>query len=78
VPVSLIGGNTGTVHASLNRIEVRGTIPDRDVVLRYHWMETLVCRPRCTLAREPVAGDPVGFLRIRAPHPPDFVVENGY
>jgi hypothetical protein len=70
--------NEGNVRASLNRIAVTGTDPARDVVLRYHWMETLVCRPGCTVAREPIPDDPVGFIRVPAPHPADFVVENGY
>jgi hypothetical protein len=76
-PISVIEGK-GKVTASINRIEVAGTQPDRDVVLRYHWMETLGCSPDCTLEREPVAGDRVGFIRVPAPHPRDFVIENTY
>jgi len=47
-------------------------------VLRFHWLETFVCRPDCRLRREPVDADPVGFIRVEAPHPADFVIENGY
>ena len=66
------------VEASINRISVRGSDPDQDLVLRYHWMEQLRCVPDCTIAREPVEGDRVGFLRIPAPHPAEFAVENHY
>ncbi|PRQ00017.1 hypothetical protein ENSA5_28310 [Enhygromyxa salina] len=68
----------GRVDASVNRIEVTRTRPDEDLVLRYHWMETLRCAPDCKIAREPVKGDRVGFIRVPAPHPRDFVIENAY
>ncbi|MBN1772631.1 MAG: hypothetical protein JXB32_15280, partial [Deltaproteobacteria bacterium] len=70
--------NDGRLRASLNRLEVRGTDPARDVVLRYHWLETLVCRPECRVERHELPDDPVGFIRVPTPHPADFVVENGY
>lgn len=72
------GGSTGRVEAAINRIEVSGTRPDQDIVLRYHWMETLRCTPDCRIEREPVDHDRVGFIRIPAPHARDFVVENSY
>lgn len=75
--VSLLDGK-GKVQAQINRIEVSKTDGKRDVVLRYHWMETLRCSPDCTIEREPVAGDRVGFIRVPAPHPADFVIENSY
>ena len=75
--ISLIDGK-GKVQARINRIEVSGTQPNQDVVLRYHWMETLRCSPDCTIEREPVEGDRVGFMRVPAPHPKDFVIENSY
>ncbi|MBW2262944.1 MAG: hypothetical protein JRG91_13285 [Deltaproteobacteria bacterium] len=62
----------------MNRIEVTGSDPNSDLVLRYHWLETLVCTPDCSITREPVLDDSVGFIRIPAPHPADVVVENGY
>jgi hypothetical protein len=68
----------GRVSASINRIEVRDTRPDQDLVLRYHWMETLRCVPDCRIEREPVPGDRVGFIRVPAPHGRDFVIENSY
>jgi hypothetical protein len=71
-----LAGTPGTVRASTDRIEVRGTDPDRDAVLRFHWHERLGCSPDCRILREPVAGDPSGFIRIPAPHPPSLIVEN--
>jgi hypothetical protein len=76
-PVRLLDGK-GEVTASINRIEVTGSSPERDVVLRFHWMETLGCAPDCRIEREAVDGDRVGFIRVPAPHPRDFVVENTY
>jgi hypothetical protein len=76
-PISLIEGK-GKVAASINQIQVTGTQPNNDVVLRFHWMETLGCTPDCRIEREPVNGDRVGFIRIPAPHPRDFVVANTY
>jgi hypothetical protein len=78
LPVSFFQQNRGRVAASMNRLEVTGTAPDEDVVLRYHFLETLVCRPGCSLAQEPVPNDPVGFIRVPAPHPSDFTVLNAY
>jgi hypothetical protein len=75
---SFLARNRGTVKASLNRIEVTGTDPNEDAVLRYHFHETLVCKPNCTLKMEPLEDNPVGFIRVPAPHPADFVIENSY
>ncbi len=78
VPISYFQQGGGRIGASLNRLQVRGTDPDQDQVLRYHWLETLRCEPGCTVERSPVEGDRVGFIRIPAPHPPDFDVVNAY
>jgi len=77
-PVSLTVDGNGQVRASLNRIEVTGTDPDRDAVLRFHWFETLACEPDCRIEREPIAGNRVGFIRVPAPHPPSFAIVNRY
>jgi hypothetical protein len=77
LPVSLIEGR-GRVKSSTNRIEVTRSDPNEDILLRYHWLETLRCTPDCTIERVPLEHDRVGFMRIPAPHPRDFVIENGY
>ncbi|HQB43404.1 MAG TPA: hypothetical protein PLV85_07365 [Polyangiaceae bacterium] len=78
VPVSLTQEEPAEVSASLNRIDVYGTNPNRDVTLRFHWFETLVCEPQCRIERTPLADDPVGFIRVPAPHPTNFAIVNGY
>ncbi|MCP4674634.1 MAG: hypothetical protein GY854_03795 [Deltaproteobacteria bacterium] len=78
IPLSYFALNSGHVKTSLNRIEVSGTDPKKDVVLRFHWLETLVCRHECTIRREPIEHNSVGFIRVPAPHPTDFVIENNY
>jgi hypothetical protein len=79
LPVSLVAEGSGRVTASTNRILVTGSDPGRDVVLRYHWMETLACGPDCRLEREPIDDvDGVGFIRVPAPHPVDFEIRNVY
>lgn len=81
-PTSLLmaGGVEGQsrVNASTNRIEVTGTDPQVDVVLRYHWLETLVCEPDCELEPYELPGPRVPFMVVRAPHPADFTVVNAY
>jgi hypothetical protein len=76
--VSFFARNRGRVKASLNRLSVKGTVPDEDVVLRFHWHEKLRCEPDCRVEREPLAGNPVGFIRVPAPHPADFHIRLRY
>jgi hypothetical protein len=78
VPVSFFALNNGQVKATLNRLAVTGTNPKEDVVLRYHFLDTFVCNPDCQVQLEPIKYNPVGFIRVPAPHPADFVIENGY
>ncbi len=78
-PVSLLAEGHGHVRADTNGLLVTGSDPTRDVVLRYHWMETLACGPDCQLEREPIDEvDRVGFIRVPAPHPADFEIRNMY
>lgn len=78
VPVSLVQSGGGAVRWSMNRLDVSASEPSSDVVLRFHWLETLRCEPGCRIAREPLEGDDVGFLRIPAPHPAEFSIVNRY
>jgi hypothetical protein len=77
-PVSFFEQGSGHARAAMNRIQVSGTDPAAPIVLRYHWLETLVCEPSCKLERAPASVDAVAFIRIPAPHPRDFVVRNAY
>jgi hypothetical protein len=38
-----------------------------EVVLRFHWLETLRCRPNCAVERAEAHRDGGGFLRVRTP-----------
>ncbi|NJK31624.1 MAG: hypothetical protein HC927_03965 [Deltaproteobacteria bacterium] len=79
VAVNLVAEGGGKVRAETNRIRVSGSDPEVDSVIRYHWMETLVCRPDCTIERAEIDGvDPVGFIRVPAPHPADYEIVNAY
>ena len=77
-PVNLVARGGGTVHAKTNVLEVRGSDPNKDVILRYHWLETLVCKPDCTVERHELPLDSIGFVKVPAPHPADFHVFNSY
>jgi hypothetical protein len=74
----LLDPPVGTVEVATNRIGVRGTDPTKDVLVRYHWAEVLRCEPDCRLERVKVKGDPVGFMKVLAPHPADFDLVNRY
>jgi hypothetical protein len=77
-PSSLVATGGGQVKGTTNRLEVHGTDPAKDVVLRYHWLETLTCAPECSIEREPITWDEVGFIRVPAPHEADFTITNSY
>ncbi|HVW29329.1 MAG TPA: hypothetical protein VHC69_28375 [Polyangiaceae bacterium] len=47
------------------------------VVLRFHFMETLRCRPNCTVTRAAADRDSVGFVAVHDP-PSTFEIYNAY
>jgi hypothetical protein len=47
------------------------------IVLRFHYMETLRCRPDCAIYRVAIDRDVVGFIGIRNP-PAAFEIYNDY
>lgn len=75
---SLFQVGSGRVTSSTNRIEVRKTDPKQEIVLRYNWLHTLVCEPRCSIESVPNKYSPIGFIRVPAPHPSNFVILNKY
>lgn len=77
-PVSYFFAGSGKVSASTNRIAVTGSTSDQSIDLKYHWHEALVCKPTCRVERVRTDLDPVGFIRVPAPHPEDFAIENSY
>jgi hypothetical protein len=72
----IVGDGPGTVQAALNSLRVKGSAGG-ELVLRYHWLETLRCRPGCELHRVEVPGDRVGFIGV-SNAPPDFEIGNSY
>jgi hypothetical protein len=76
--VSYFAAGSGQVKAGTNRLTVSQTDPKHEIVLKYHWHEALVCKPDCQIERAPVVHDEVGFIRVPAPHPVSFSIENSY
>ncbi len=76
-PSYFLRGEGEVHHQALNLIRVRLARRVPEVVLRFHYMETLRCRPGCRVERFAVEGDRVGFLRVPDP-PPAFDVYNSY
>jgi hypothetical protein len=75
-PSYVARGRAQSVAQGLNSIRVSG-IEGPEIVLRFHWMETLRCRPGCSIRRVPAPGDRVGFIGIDSP-PPTLEVYNAY
>ena len=69
-------GRGKVVSQGLNSIKVEAAGGDA-VVLRFHWMEGLRCRPGCRVERQRVPEDRVGFIRVPSP-PPRFEIYNSY
>ena len=72
----IVGDGDGEVASETNRITVRGSAGG-SLVLRYHWLETLRCRPDCQLRRVDASGDRVGFIGVEGATA-DFEIFNAY
>jgi hypothetical protein len=75
-PSYFLRGSGRVVSQSLNSIKL-DQVQGPDVVLRFHWLETLRCRPGCRVERHDDPGQRVGFIRVRNP-PEWFEIYNGY
>jgi hypothetical protein len=75
-PSWFLRGEGRLVEQSLNRLRVEDA-RGPEVVLRFHWLESLACKPGCSVERFAVAGDRVGFIRVPAP-PARFEIYNAY
>jgi hypothetical protein len=80
VETSWLALNSGTLRAEPNRLSVQGSDPTKDLVLRFHMHEALVCTSGCTraLTTYPNKTGGVPFIRVPAPHAADVVIENSY
>ncbi len=75
-PSYFLRGQGQIAHQGFNSIKVTDAVGE-ELVLRFHWMRTLRCRPGCQVERQQVADDRVGFIRIRRP-PRAFEIYNSY
>ena len=66
----------GTVGYAYDRIEVNAESPG-DLVIKVHWDRRLTVGAPRRILREPVEGDPVGFIRVTGGGPGRFVIRNG-
>jgi hypothetical protein len=78
LPADRVLSGGGTIRASENRLDVRGSDPQRALVVSYHWHEALRCKPECRVERAQLPSDRVGLIRVPAPHPADVVIWNSY
>ncbi len=67
-------GSPGDVKAEVDLLTITGS-RGGDLVLKYHFMETLECRPGCEVYRAEIPGDRVGFIGLRNA-PADFQIVN--
>lgn len=76
-PTFFIKGS-GTVHADYNRLELKNLVAKGgEIIISYHWMKDLKSIPALKIDRYFLAGDPVGFIRIKNP-PESIVLKNDY
>jgi hypothetical protein len=75
-PSYFLAGNGRVASQALNSVKVEEA-SGPEVVLRFHWLESLACRPNCRVERYPIEGDRVGFIRVPTP-PPSFEIYNVY
>jgi hypothetical protein len=78
LPISYFQAGTGKIETSLNKIKVSESPPNTDLVLRYHYLSSMVCTPNCSVRKKKISGDPIGFIEVPAPHPANFVIKNNY
>ena len=75
-PSGYVADGRATVTAQdLNAIQVRNADPV--VTLRFHFLETLRCRPDCSVERAVAFRDAAGFIRVRS-RGGDFELYNSY
>jgi hypothetical protein len=73
----------GKVEASLNKLTVSDASPSagtQSVVLRFHHIRGLQCKPNCQVVKHTIPDDSVGFIEVRGKPtlPKNFVVEHVY
>lgn len=68
----------GEIKADYNKIEINNIIPqDGEIIIKYHWLETLKTDPPHKIEPVLLMDDPTGFIRILDPSS-KITVYNGY
>lgn len=78
-----VARGSGTVRADLNRIEVTNARPARgsqSILLKFHHISSLHCRPDCQVVKTEIPYDPAGFITVvgQPRLPQSFVIEHRY
>ena len=68
---------SGKTKADYNKIVVTEASPG-EVVLKYHWLQTLRTKPPLKIEAYPVPDDPIGFIKIYNGEIRDFEIYNAY
>ncbi len=75
-PTWVLRGTGKLTSQSLNSLVVDGATGP-EIVLKFHWMEALRCRPGCEVERIAIDEDRVGFIGVKSP-PKRFEIYNSY
>jgi len=68
----------GTISSDYNRIDLTNVqAQDGEIIIAYHWMKKLRAVPDAIIEPVHLAGDPVGFIKIKNP-PEAFALINAY
>jgi hypothetical protein len=68
----------GTVNSDYNRLELKDIVPeDNELIISYHWMENFKAQPEVAIEKVLMAGDPIGFIKIKNP-PSSLVIATDY
>ena len=76
-PTSYFYKGTGKLIVELDRIEIWNASAG-EIVLKYHYMDTLKTEPAIPIERAEILDDPVGFIRIfNEPHHSRILIQSG-
>lgn len=75
-PSYFIAGS-GTLNASLNRIEIKNAAPGKTVI-NFHWLPTLAVDPPLPIKKYEVKGNPLGFIQVDNGAVRNFTIFNSY
>lgn len=68
---------SGEIEAEPNRLKVSGA-SSGEVVIKYHWLETLAVSPSLPIKKFQAGDDPVGFIKISNGNVKEFEIYNSF